>query len=181
MKFFKIEGNISSISTRATAHATNHHYVVIYIIVYHHCAFVWLSCPNAKIPTLRMRKLQVKLWILYAFFWEHVLWLSSDSQRSLWLKFKNHWPKGQGITTPSGHRLRLIKRAQVDTAAISAGHSHQNTDSIDTLKREILSLGKGDTALENMCLIFKYLLILISNIIPQWWEQTLYDFNTFRP
>ena len=35
------------------------------------------------------------------------------------------------------------------------------------------SLGKCHTALENMWVIFKYLLILISNKIPQW-EQDLY-------
>ena len=40
------------------------------------------------------------------------------------------------------------------------------------------SLGKCHTALENMWVIFKYLLILIFNIIPQW-EQALYDFSTF--
>ena len=38
------------------------------------------------------------------------------------------------------------------------------------------SLGKCHTALENMWVIFKYLLTLISNIIPQW---NLYDFRGF--
>ena len=31
-----------------------------------------------------------------------------------------------------------------------------------------ISLGKCHIEIENICFIFKYLLILISNIIPQW-------------
>ena len=34
--------------------------------------------------------------------------------------------------------------------------------------RSKISLGKCHIALENMWIIFKYLLILIFNIIPQW-------------
>ena len=37
-----------------------------------------------------------------------------------------------------------------------------------------ISLGECHIVLENMWLIFEYLLKLISNIIPQWWEQTLW-------
>ena len=47
-----------------------------------------------------------------------------------------------------------------------------------SMTKSKISPGKCHTALENMWVIFKYLLILISNIIPRW-EQTLYDFNTF--
>ena len=39
-------------------------------------------------------------------------------------------------------------------------------------KSKIL-LGNCHIVLENIWVIFKYLLILISNIIPQWWEQTV--------
>ena len=43
-----------------------------------------------------------------------------------------------------------------------------------------ISPGKCHIALENMWVIFKYLLIMISKIIPVKRKQTLYDFNTFR-
>ena len=49
-----------------------------------------------------------------------------------------------------------------------------------SMAKSKISPGKCHTALEHMWAIFKYLLILISNIIPSW-EQTLYDFNVFRP
>ena len=49
-----------------------------------------------------------------------------------------------------------------------------------SMAKSKISLGKCHVALGNMWVIFKYLLILISNIIPQWWERTLYDFNTSR-
>ena len=41
-----------------------------------------------------------------------------------------------------------------------------------------MSFGKCHTALENTWVILKYLLIVISNTIPQW-VQTVYYFNTF--
>lgn len=44
-----------------------------------------------------------------------------------------------------------------------------------------ISLGKCHSALENMWAIFTYLLIQMSNVILQWYENRLYDFNTFRP
>ena len=44
-----------------------------------------------------------------------------------------------------------------------------------------ISPGKCHIALEIMWFIFKYLLIMISKIIPVIRKQTLYDFNTFRP
>ena len=37
-----------------------------------------------------------------------------------------------------------------------------------SMAKSKMSLGKGHIALEDMWVIFKYLLILISNIIPQW-------------
>ena len=39
--------------------------------------------------------------------------------------------------------------------------------------------GKCHIELENIWVTFKYLLILISKISPQWWENRLYDFNAF--
>ena len=48
-----------------------------------------------------------------------------------------------------------------------------------SIAKSKISLGKCHIA-ENMWVYFKYLLILISNIIPQWYEkQALYDFNTW--
>ena len=45
-----------------------------------------------------------------------------------------------------------------------------------SMAKSKISLGKCHIALKNMWVIFKYLLMLISNKI-----QTLYDINTFRP
>ena len=45
-----------------------------------------------------------------------------------------------------------------------------------SMAKSKISPGKCHIALKNMWVIFKYLLMLISNII-----QTLYDFNRFRP
>ena len=52
-----------------------------------------------------------------------------------------------------------------------------------SMTRSKSSLGKSHIALENMWVIFfKFLVILISNIIPQWSENRYsYDFNTIRP
>ena len=50
-----------------------------------------------------------------------------------------------------------------------------------SMAKSKIALGKCHIALENMWVIFKYLLILIYNIIPRWLENRLQDFNTFRP
>lgn len=50
-----------------------------------------------------------------------------------------------------------------------------------SMAKSKISLGKCHSALANMWVIFKFLLILISNMIPVTKEQTLYDFYTFRP
>ena len=44
-----------------------------------------------------------------------------------------------------------------------------------------ISFDKCHAALDNICVVFKYLLMLISNVISQRQEKRLYDFNTFRP
>ena len=49
-----------------------------------------------------------------------------------------------------------------------------------SMAKSKISLGKCHIVLENVWVIFKYLLILISNIIPQWKKNRLCDFNTFR-
>ena len=55
--------------------------------------------------------------------------------------------------------------ASLQTPAVF--HQSSNLLSLSMAKSKI-SLGKCHIALENIWVIFKYLLMLISNIIPQW-------------
>ena len=48
-----------------------------------------------------------------------------------------------------------------------------------SMAKSKFSFGKCHIELENIWVTFKYLLILISKISPQWWENRLYDFNAF--